>query len=500
MNRQVVLVDYGSVFWTAWHSSVNEPVSAAHDRSVGKVRWIASQIPGSHVAVCCDSPSSWRKKLSSIYKANRGEKELAAIEQLNKSKETLRKDGFLLWEAAGFEADDLLATAAIKAGSQGDFTTIFSADKDTLQLVGPRCIVITTTTGVRMDAAAVKEKWGVEPAQMADALAICGDKSDNIAGVPGVGPVGAAKLLGRFGNIETLCDALAKPETVATPAVDKALRESVEVMQLAKSLVTLSWDAPIRFDDIFEEREQQPLTDEAEDYMSIDKNEDADLDGVLGPEIKQQSATQTPMPTAEVVLREPDAPHAGPGTVKTTALARDNGLRPMSLSGALDFSKAIYNSRLYQKFASPEAIFAVIVRGREMGLEAMTALDCFHVIEGRPAPLAHMIVARAKAHPDCKYFRYISGDDTYAEYETQNRNNPSPTRLKFTIDQARLAGLAPRNPRTEKPQQGKDDRGNWEKRPNAMLRKTCAVELTRIEYPDAALGLYAAEELDAEVA
>jgi hypothetical protein len=329
---------------------------------------------------------------------------------------------------------------------------------------------------------------------MADALAICGDKSDNIAGVPGVGPVGAAKLLARFGNIETLCDVLAKPDPVATPAVDKALRESVEVMQLAKSLVTLSWDAPIRYDDLFEEREQQPLTEESENYMTIEKNEEADLDGVLGPEINQA-------PKTEIVQRESESATTTPmPSVKTTALTRDNGLQPMSLSGALDFSKAIYNSRLYQKFQNPEAIFAVIVRGREMGLGALTALDCFHVIEGKPAPLAHLIVARAKVHPDCEYFRYVSGDDTYAEYETKNRNNPSPTRLKFTIEQARVSGLAPRTPRLDRPTQGKDDRGNWEKRPGEMLRKTCAVQLTRIEYPDAALGLYAAEELGLEVA
>jgi hypothetical protein len=135
-----------------------------------------------------------------------------------------------------------------------------------------------------------------------------------------------------------------------------------------------------------------------------------------------------------------------------------------------------------------------------MGMGALTALDSFHVIEGKPAPLAHLIVARAKAHPDCEYFRFVGGDDTYAEYQTKNRNNPSPTTLKFTIEQARISGLAPRDPRKDRPSQGKDDRGNWEKRPSEMLRKTCAVQLARIEYPDAALGLYSAEEMGLEVA
>lgn len=493
MSRQIILIDLGSVYWAAWHSSANEAVSAAHDRAVSKVRQLANGEP--FVAVCCDSPKSWRKKLSPAYKAQRPEKDHASIEQLHRTKETLRRDGYLLWEAEGFEADDVIATASVKAAAAGDYSIVHSADKDLLQLVGPRCLVISTSTGVRMNAEAVKEKWGVPPTQMVDALAICGDKSDNIAGVPGVGPVGAAKLLARFGTIEALIEALSKPEPVATPAVDRALRESIEAMQLAKSLITLSWDAPINYEDLFQERHTQPLTEEPEPYMTID-NEEADIDGVLGPDIAK------PQPQTEIVPRDNDhqTEMVPMPPVKTTAMTRDNGLQPMSLSGALDFAKAIYNSRLYQKFPNPEAIFAVIVRGREMGLGAMTALDCFHVIEGKPAPLAHFIVARAKAHPDCEWFRFVGGDDTYAEYETKNRNNPKPTPLKITIEQMRVAGLVPENPRKVKPAQGKDDRGNWEKRPSVMLRKQCALELTRIEYPDAALGLYAAEELDAEVA
>jgi 5'-3' exonuclease len=492
--REIILIDLGSVYWAAWHSSANEAVSAAHDRAVAKVRSIANGQP--FVAVCCDSPKSWRKKVSPTYKAQRPEKDHASLEQLDRTKATLRRDGYLLWEADGYEADDVIATAAIKATGKGEFVTVHSADKDLLQLVGPKCIVITTSTGTRMDTAAVVEKWGVKPEQMACALAICGDKSDNIAGVPGVGPVGAAKLLKRFGTIEALMAELEKPDPIATPAVDKALRESIDAMTLAKRLVTLSWDAPIKYEDLFEERQQQPLIEEPENYVPNLDQQEADPDGVLGPDLA--AAPQQP---TQIVQRENDQATMTPmPPVKTVALTRDTGLQPMSLAAALDFSKAIYNSRLYQKFPNAEAIFAVIVRGREMGMGALTALDCFHVIEGKPAPLAHLIVARAKAHPDCEYFRFVGGDDTYAEYQTKNKNSPSPTTLKFTIEQARVSGLAPRAPRTERPAQGKDDRGNWEKRPAEMLRKTCAVQLTRIEYPDAALGLYSAEELGLEVA
>lgn len=490
MSREIILIDLGSVFWAAWHSSANEAVSAAHDRAVNHVRRIANGNP--FVAVCCDSPKSWRKRIAPTYKAQRGEKDLTSIEQLNRTKETLRRDGFLLWEAEGFEADDVAATASVKAKSKGDRVALHSADKDLLQLVSDTCTVFTTSTGVRMDAAAVKEKWGVNPEQMADALAICGDKSDNIAGVPGVGPVGAAKLLNRFGTIEALIAELEKPEPIATPAVDKALRESVVVMQLAKRLTILSWDVPIKYEELFEERHAAPLTDETEDYMPNLDQTDETFDDVMGPEIKSEPQQQT-----QIVPRDAEqtATPQQPGVAKTGALARDTGLQPQSLGAALDFAKAIYNSRLYSKFNNPEAIFAVIVRGREMGLGALTALDAFDVVEGRPAPKAHLIIARAKAHPDCEYFSFIGGDEKQATYETKNRNNPNPTRLTYTIEQARLAGRAPTNPRRERPQ-GKDDRGQWEKVPAEMIRKSCGVQLARIEYPDAALGLVASEELD----
>jgi hypothetical protein len=121
-----------------------------------------------------------------------------------------------------------------------------------------------------------------------------------------------------------------------------------------------------------------------------------------------------------------------------------------------------------------------------MGLGALTSLDAFHNFEGKPLMHAHLIIARAKADPDCEYFQFLGGDHEHAEYETKVRSNPKPTRLRYTIEQAREAGLIRPN-------------GNWAKRPDEMLRKTCAVQLARIEYPSAAMGLYCAEEMGVEL-
>ncbi len=543
--RNIVLIDFGSVYWSAWHSSANDEVSAAHDRAVGKVRNIITRNEGAFVAVCCDSPKNWRKLVDPTYKAHRAEKDAAAVEQLLRAKETLTRDGTLLWESEGFEADDVIATAAVKAQRYADQVYIYSADKDLLQLVNPKCTVITTSNGEIFDVAEVKKKWDIAPEQIADALALMGDSSDNIPGVPGIGLKGAAKILKKVSTIEELIEKLGTSfpgGIMFSDKVDAALRENFEKLVLWKKLTTLSWSAPIDYEELFKEREIKPLTGEDdEDYLkNLDATDEEDeffnaANDSVQAEVQQTPAVSaTPAKAIDIVEEArqvfgatvvektpPKAPAGQPGAVVTApaqqqqgmvpapqqpmglakAGPRDNGLQPKSLAAAFDLAKAIHNSRLYsRKFASPEAIMVVIIRGSEMGLSATTSLDAFHAIDGSPVPLAHLIIARAKAHPDCKYFRFLGGDDTYAEYETHNRNNPEPTKLKFTIQQAITAGMAPANPRKQKPEgNGKDDRNQWEKRPSELLRKTCGVQLARIEYPDAALGLYAAEELGFDV-
>src|SRR4029079_18187718 len=108
-------------------------------------------------------------------------------------------------------------------------------------------------------------------------------------------------------------------------------------------------------------------------------------------------------------------------------------------------------------------------------------LDSFHIIEGKPSPSAHFIIARAKAHPDCEYFQCIETTTERAVWVTKNRRNPKETRLEYTIKDAEQAGRRV---------------GNWQKHPAEMVRKTGGVQLARIEYPEAFLGLYAAEELE----
>ena len=474
-NRRVVLIDLSSLFWTAWHSSGADAVSAARERTLSAVqRCIGND--GALVAICCDSGRSFRKDLLPAYKANRPEKDHAALGELDGVKARLRADGLLLWEAPGYEADDIIATATLEAEIAGHNVLICSSDKDLCQLVGERVRCLRTHNWQEVGADEVRAKFGVDPFSLGDWLALVGDKSDNISGCPGVGPVKATELLTKYERLPSLWLALDKGEAVSTPAVTKALKENRAAVELARKLVTLKADAPIKFAEIYEERKPQPISGkDEEDNMDEPEPEFTDV---------ASEAPETPQPPPDRAPPRP-APETTPTAAPVTALVPrtyETELEPTSIGTAYRLAKGLYDSRLYSRFPNPEAIMAVIIRGREMGMGALTSLDSFHVIEGKPAPSAHLIIARAKAHPDCEYFQCVESTPERSTWETKNRRNPKPTRVSFKIAQAQAAGRV-------KPG------GNWTKRPDEMLRKTAGVQLARMEYPEAAMGLYAVEEM-----
>lgn len=504
--KSLLLIDLSGIFWAAWHATSDREVNAAYELTVGKV----TQLRGTcdYTAVCCDAPPYFRKEISQLYKAQRDTPPPQAVEQLRRIKERLVTDGLVLWEHRGFEADDVIATATLLATRRDDeplAVTIASNDKDLLQLVDDtrRIDVLSPASGKTLKTADVIEKFGVDPSMIPDFLAMTGDKSDNVTGLDGVGPVKAAKLLLQFGTLEGV---LTHADDIPTPKLAEAVRDGANNARLARKLVALRYDVPINFAEIFEHREPKALRQENMD--DIDENSEDLSDGIpddVLPPVKVDNSRPT-QPTQgealpELPALEPPSKSESQAIVPRPAEAIQRGpfelgLEPTSIGAAWKLAVGMHNSRIYTKFPTAEAIWAVMIRGREMGLGALASLDSFHIIESRPALSAHLIATRAKEHPDCEYFRLVSSDDTHAEYETKNRKNPEPTRIRYTIDQAKQAGLCPEVIRTRNPTPGdRDRRSNWEKRPQELLRKTAAVHLARVEYPSASLGLYAAEEL-----
>ena len=160
-------------------------------------------------------------------------------------------------------------------------------------------------------------------------------------------------------------------------------------------------------------------------------------------------------------------------TTTTATLA----FEPADVSGAVRLAQILVASRLLPRaIATPEAAFAVIMTGRELGLTAMQSLRSIHIIEGKPTMSADLMVALCKRSSVCRYFRLVETTAERAVFETHRQGDPEPTRLAFTMAEARDAGIA-----------GKD---NWRKFPAAMLRARTASALVRAVYPDVLLGVY----------
>ena len=485
-NRTVCLVDLSSLYWANWHATADMELGEAVRRTVEQVHKYADGFD--LIAVCCDAPPYWRSDVCPEYKANRIASPPLAREQLRRVKDKLRADGLLMWSVDTFEADDLLATAAAQAVAAGHEVRVISADKDLLQLVGEGVTVQSPMTGVVFDDLAVQGKHGVPPVQIVDYLSLLGDKSDNVAGVPGIGPKTASALLKHFDTLENVLKAAYDGDPALTkPAIKTALVVHAAAARLARQVITLRYDVPLTWAEIYETRTPLPLVTEA---ANMDEG-----DTMLDETITQPAQPAQQPPPTESAAEVIDTPQRA-AIVAQPSGDWSLGLEPSSLGVAMNLAKSLYNSRLYARFPSAEAIFAIVIRGREMGLGALTSLDSFHIIEGKPAPQAHLLIARAKAHPDCEFFRCVGGDSTFSEWETKNRHNPASTRLRYTIEQAQRAGICPAEMRALPPVGAKDARGNWEKRPDEMLRKTCGVQLARLEYPECLLGLYAVEELE----
>ena len=172
------------------------------------------------------------------------------------------------------------------------------------------------------------------------------------------------------------------------------------------------------------------------------------------------------------------------------ALARatdpSRAFEPRDIDEGYEMAKLLVASGLLPRgIQRPEAAFAIIAAGRELGLTAMQSLRSIHIIEGKPSLSADLVAALCKSRPDvCLYFRLVESTDRVARYETHRRGEPEPTPMSFTIEQAQRAGVA-----------GKD---NWKKYPEAMLRARCITALARAVYPDLAMGVYDPDEVTEE--
>ena len=180
------------------------------------------------------------------YKANRSEMPEDLVQQVPYIRRALEAYRIPILEQRGFEADDLIGTLARKAAAESYLVYVVSSDKDMLQLVTDKVLVLNPPKdNLIADAAKVEEILGVPPERVVDLMALRGDSIDNIPGAPGVGDKGSVELIKRFGSVESALDHAAEIEK-------KTYRESLlnnrEIVMFSKRMATIDCNVPVELD------------------------------------------------------------------------------------------------------------------------------------------------------------------------------------------------------------------------------------------------------------
>ncbi|HZB38215.1 MAG TPA: DNA polymerase I [Beijerinckiaceae bacterium] len=235
---QVFLVDGSSFVFRAYFQSMNQDrkynVRPSDGLPTGALRLFCTKlyqfiregavgIKPTHLAIIFDkTEDTFRKEIYAEYKANRTEPPPELVPQFPLMREAVKAFGLVPIEEAGYEADDLIAAYSCKASEAGAQTLIVSADKDLMQLVYDGVTFYDFESGIpgkpgyrperRLDRDGVIEKFGVPPEQVPDVQALVGDPTDNVPGVPGVGPKAAASLIAEMGSLEAILAYRDRPE------------------------------------------------------------------------------------------------------------------------------------------------------------------------------------------------------------------------------------------------------------------------------------------------
>jgi DNA polymerase-1 len=248
------LVDLSGYVFRAYHalpplsSSKGEPSHAVLG-TVNMLNKIVNERRPAMLAVAMDPRGpSFRKELDARYKATRQAAPPDLAQQMARAEEIVRAYNIPVYQVPGLEADDLIAAVVARAVADGVKVVIASADKDLMQLVrddDDRVVLWDAMRERVYGPKEVREKFGVAPSKVRDLLALMGDTSDNIPGVPGVGPKTASDLLNQFGTLDGIYAHLGD---ITKKKLRESLTEHEKDARVSQELVTLKADADVAWD------------------------------------------------------------------------------------------------------------------------------------------------------------------------------------------------------------------------------------------------------------
>ena len=343
-----------------------------------------------HLAVIFDySSTTFRKEIYPLYKANRSAPPEDLIPQFGLIRHATRAFNLPCIETEGFEADDIIATYARQAEATGADVTIVSSDKDLMQLVTSNVHMYDAMKDKQIGIPDVIEKWGVPPEKMIDLQAMTGDSTDNVPGIPGIGPKTAAQLLEEFGDLETL---LARAGEIKQVKRRENIVANAELARLSRQLVELRTDVPLdmKLEELVLEPQDGPkliaflkamefttLTRRVAEVCDCDAGaiEPADVlvewgDAARGPDLDAGDVPASSAPTSAPTVAASSTPAASP-----------DGKTPADLvaSRANAFAGKPIDTSTYVTIRDIETLELWIAAARETGLVAFdtetTSLD-----------------------------------------------------------------------------------------------------------------------------
>ena len=266
MDKKLFLIDGHALIFKMYYAFLRHPMinSKGADMSIlfGFTKYILELIEKekpTHFAVAFDPPGgTFRHEMYPEYKGTRSETPQLIIDSLEPLTELCTAMGFPVLMIKGFEADDVIGSMAKRAEKEGFDTYMVTPDKDYGQLISEHIFQFkpgkSGSESEIIDCAKICEKYGISrPEQVVEILTICGDSSDNVPGVKGVGEVGAGKLIAKFGTVENIYAHIDE----LTPKQREAFENSKGHIELSHELVTIKTDIPLEVTE-----EQMRLTGE----------------------------------------------------------------------------------------------------------------------------------------------------------------------------------------------------------------------------------------------
>ncbi|WP_394546516.1 DNA polymerase I [Pantoea ananatis] len=253
-ENPLILVDGSSYLYRAYHAfppltnSAGEPTGAMYG-VLNMLKSLLVQYSPTHVAVVFDAKGkTFRDELFEHYKSHRPPMPDDLRSQIEPLHEMVRAMGLPLLAVSGVEADDVIGTLALEAEKKGHAVLISTGDKDMAQLVTPGITLINTMTNTILGPEEVEQKYGVPPSLIIDFLAMMGDSSDNIPGVPGVGEKTAQALLQGLGGMQSIYDNLDKVADLSfrgAKTMAAKLEQNRDVAFLSYQLATIKTDVEL---------------------------------------------------------------------------------------------------------------------------------------------------------------------------------------------------------------------------------------------------------------